>query len=455
MSAIDLAMFNGGPATGELGSSWSQDRLFTRIEGNKLFTLPDLDVNGIDDMLRMDGKARALEQILTLPLRFATWQIAPREGDTGEAEFVREALTTPDTAGGMSTPMDLVIAQMTSACLYRVAFFEKVWKVNDAGRVIYDKIAFRSARTCAIPRSLDDQSFQGFEQRFRKGPEMVQVLIPPEKAVVFIHGQHRDPLNGISDLDTCRSIFETKQKVRFLWYSFLENQSMPKAIARHDVNDDTAVNDFARRVSTLKGGSVLGLHPGQDVTAFESSGNGAAQFQAAMDFLTHEQAESTLTGFLDLTARAGGGRGSFSLSRDQSDLYMQGREAILSEMAAVIRTWIVAPLVAYNFGSSAVVPDFTFGKLAEQAAAEAETLLSALATSQSVNPAIPDVFVELLTEKVAGYVDIDVDQVHRAIEAKQQQAPGTPTAQLQAGIAAAAQLVQSSGVAAVPVGAPG
>src|SRR3954466_8005865 len=116
------------PSEGELGSAWSDiDRVFGPYDNGKVFTpVWDLFERNIDRMLDLDGKARALEQVLTLPLTWAPYSVKPAEGDRGEAEFVKEWLFRPAEQGGMSTPLELVVAQMSSAVLYRRAFFELV-----------------------------------------------------------------------------------------------------------------------------------------------------------------------------------------------------------------------------------------------------------------------------------------------------------------------------------------
>lgn len=74
-------------------------------------------------MLGRDGMCSALEAVLTLPIREADFSIEKGKGDHGEAEFCRGVLLTPDTAGGMATPVSEVIGQLTSAQIYRRAFF--------------------------------------------------------------------------------------------------------------------------------------------------------------------------------------------------------------------------------------------------------------------------------------------------------------------------------------------
>lgn len=74
-------------------------------------------------MLSRNGMCAAIEQVLTLPIRGAPYTIEPAAGDKGEAEFVESVLMTPDEDGGMKTPISELVGQITSAQIFRRAFF--------------------------------------------------------------------------------------------------------------------------------------------------------------------------------------------------------------------------------------------------------------------------------------------------------------------------------------------
>jgi hypothetical protein len=406
------------PPTGEVGSSYSGDRLFYTFDDGKVFETRDWSAVDFEDMLRRDGQAKTLEQVLTLPAN----------------------------AGGMTTPLELVIGQMTSATILRRAYFEKVFKA-DGDRVRYDKLAFRPARTCYLLRDHDTYAFRGFRQKFLKsGGNMVEVDIKPEKAFVYFHGQDRDPLYGISDLETARSLYEAKQKVRFLWYSFLENQTIPKAIAEHNTSDPNEQQDFATKVASLKGGGVVGIGPDQKVIPFESSGNAGAVFLEAITYLDSEMSGSVLAGFVDLAGAAAQGAGSFALSKDQTDFFLMSRLSELKEMGAALTSWVVADLCKWNFGAKAAVPTFKFNPPAPESVEASINLLQTLATTPAP-VSVPREFIDLLTVKVSGYLGINPDEVRKAIEKQQALAPQTPSDQLRAGIDAATTLVHHAGIA--------
>lgn len=87
----------------------------------------------LERMVRLDSQARQLFSAVTLPVRGAKMDIIPREGDSGEAAFITNALFAPASRGGMTTPFRTVLSQMSTAILTRAAFFEKVFKVAEDG----------------------------------------------------------------------------------------------------------------------------------------------------------------------------------------------------------------------------------------------------------------------------------------------------------------------------------
>lgn len=402
----------------ETGSAFDEGQMFGAYEDGAVFELRDFTPLDVQQMLRRDGKARTIEQVLTLPIMQATWTIEGAKGDKGEADFVRSALTDPANGGGMSTPMDLVIAQAAAAALYRKAFFEKVFKLR-RGKVVYDKVAHRPVTTCEVQRNPRTAAFEGFRQYpYRPAGLLVEdiaaddvdwVSIPARRAWVHIHGQHRDPLVGISEMDVPLWCHELKQKLRFLWYAFLETQALPKGIVSH--SDVAEARTYAKALNRLKNSSVMAKPSSVTIEPYESEGKGAAEFQSAIRWLDGEMAQSVLAGFTGLTEQA---TGSYALSKDQSDFFLMSRKAAAKELAAGINAWLVADLVKFNFGADAAYPRFEFGPLSDVSVDTALTTLTTL--SGQTSSSLPAEFILSLAEKAAGYLDLDSDKVRAALE---------------------------------------
>ena len=163
-------------------------------------------------MFSRNGTASALELVLTLPIREADFTIEAAKGDKGEHDFVSSVLLTPDTSGGMHTPITELIGQTTSAQIFRRAFFEKVWKVRPSDeRIIYDKIAYRPPATCQARYNDRTGEQNGFRQQVwlfggnlmlsRKQKVPGYVDIPKIRSFIYTHGRHREPLTGVSEVE--------------------------------------------------------------------------------------------------------------------------------------------------------------------------------------------------------------------------------------------------------------
>jgi hypothetical protein len=409
---------------GERGSSWSEMRLFEWYEEGLIFLRGPIEDYEIEAMLRYDGKCRAVEQALTLPVRGARWQINPGPGDNGERDFAEQLLTLPGDMGGMVTPFEIVIAQAAMASLYRSSCFEKVYKINDAGQVVYDKVAYRPPTSCYLARSAKTAQLEGFLQwTWTDIANFQRIYIPTAKSWVYIHGLHRDPIMGSSDIEVAYRQFQTKQKLRWLWANFLENQVMPKALVQGGAEDIAPANELAGRVASMRGGGTVALKIGQTVSAFEGNGdNGGDAFAQAIAYCDEEIYSSILASFLGLGTASGvrGGGGSYALSLSQTDFYLQGRMAVLGELERSITHGLIAPMIRWNFGHKASVPKFKFVGLAPtsnttEAIMQIVSALVATPTPAGVPSPVPQELIDELLDQFAGQVGLDGPKVHDAI----------------------------------------
>lgn len=424
----------------EIGTGF--DELFPMYEtadGKNVFDYGDYEAREYGEMLDRDGQAGKIEQVLSLPLRMLTWEIEPAEGDSGEAELIRQILTTSSNHGGMSTPMHDVIGQMTAAIVNRKSFHEKVYKLGTgdlAGKVVLDQLGWRPPTTCRLLRDADSGAFRGFEQDHPKRD--LPVMIKPHRAFVYIHGKHRDPLRGISDLRVPYWCYKTKQKLRFLWYQYLEGQSLPRTIVKGD--DQAGAQAQARRLVTLKAAGAIGMERRYDVETLESNGEGSREFKEALRWLNGEMTSAVLASFTDLADSASEGKGSFALSKDQSDFFLMSRNAVAREMASTIDAYLIGDLVRWNFGPDAKAPHFKFAPVGQEDIDAAVTLLSSFGAAQSLK--VPIEFVMELVRLVAKKFDLDADKLDKAIKEE------TERLKKQAETAQEAQLAQVAGAAA-------
>lgn len=413
----------------EEGSAFDLDNvMFGSFEDGGVFNYDATGfVRDMKDMLTgpaPDAKAQTLESVLTLPIRSAPFYLKQGRARKEVYDHINRVISAPANNGGMSTPMNLVIAQMCNAFVYKKSFFEKVW-TKDKDRpgspgYKYDKIAWRPPTTCAIERDPNTGAFMGFRQMPIRMEDTDEKKFTPMQSFVYIHGSHRDPMEGVSDLHVTQWCYKTKQKIRFLWYQFLEGQALPKTIVT--ASDPTTAADAAKKIIGLRQGGVVGISEDIKATPLESSGKGAAEFKIAMQWLDSEASSSVLAGFTDLGAAASSGIGSFALSKDQTDFYLMSRESEKKEMQDFINQYLIADLVFWNYGPNEIAPTFEFGPINQDDATAAISLLQATAQTPVNQSVLPQEFFDELTMRVAGFLELDVVTVQRGLERARKQA---------------------------------
>jgi hypothetical protein len=399
----------------EIGSGFDQDSiLFASFEDGNVFNyLAEHEIREMKEMLKVDSKAQTLESVLSLPIRQAPYSIQRGRARKEVYDRINRIIADPANNGGMTTPMNLIIAQMCNAFVYKKSFFEKVWTEVDGG-VGYKKVAWRPPGTCAVTRDPKTGSFRGFRQMPIAMEDTDEKVFKPNRSFVYIHGTHRDPMEGVSDLQITQWCYKTKQKIRFLWYQFLEGQALPKTIVK--APDPTEATNAAKKIIGLRQGGVVGISGDISANPLESSGRGAAEFKSAMQWLDSEASSSVLAGFTDLGAMAAGGTGSFALSKDQTDFYLMSREATKKEMQDYINQYLIADLVYWNFGPNEVAPRFEFGPISQDDAQAAISLLQATAQTPVNQSVLPQEFFDELTLRVAGFLELDVVTVREGLE---------------------------------------
>jgi len=377
-------------------------------------------------MLSRNGTASALELVLTLPIREADFSIEPGKGDNGECDFTRGVLLTPDISGGMKTPFTELLGQITSAQLYKRAFFEKTWGQRDSdGKIIYRKIAYRPPATCQARYNDRTGEPNGFRQQVwlfggnlmvsqkQKVPGYVD--IPKVRSYIYTHGKFREPLTGVSEIEVTYWCHQTSMKLMFLWLSFLEGMALQRLVAYG--NDQPEATQRADDISQLRGSGVVGLvHPIDGQKAFEaipSAGNAGEFFEQALAFLQSWSISSVLAGFLGLASASTGGKGAYSLSQDQSDFYLKSRQGVAKEIAESISYDVIRPLIMLNFGSGASYPQAKFGPLQDEQVQMLLTMFGQLSAAPVLH--VPLAVFDLLTERMASILQLDVDQVHEAL----------------------------------------
>lgn len=402
-------------------------------------TMPEREwIDDVRRMLGQGGQPAAVDKALTLPIRSANLTIEKPDKDEGQTDFVREVLYSGGQSNGMFPDLVGVVAQMATAIAVKKTYHELEFEKRADGKIGYKKVAWRPPQTCEPIRSLANGDLMGFRQyidsRVWSDPKFQReiikvgndrhdqfgyVRIPMARALIHVHGQHRDPINGISDLAVTHWAWTLQQKILLMWATFLDGTSLPKVIAYGE--NPTEATRNATTIASLRGSGVVGMvrDAGTDpaLKAFETldtSGAGAAQFAEMINYLEQQMTKSVLAGFLDLTSNATRGIGSYALSADQSGLFLTSRQAAAKELGATVTRQLIAPLVRINFGSKAAVPRLVFEQMGQEQSTLAMQMLQQLGSVQNVS--VPPGFLDLLIERVSQFLDLPDDKVEKLLK---------------------------------------
>lgn len=418
----------------EDGTSFGfQERLFYAFDDGAVLDYGNWEAIDIRSMLEADYKARQIMNATILPAISTRKSIEAAPGDSGETDLINAVFANTDgetlSGTGCKTGLDTVVAQMMSAVAYKRSFHEKVWTLGRgelAGRYIYDKIAYRPQTTCRMMRHPRTGDIIGFEQdAYLSGAGVAltrrteRPRIKRNRSVIHVHGTWLDPINGISIMEVPYWAYKTKQKLLFLWFQYLEGVSLPRTTVI--TGDEGASRRIAAAVRATKNSGVVPVWSDDPentkIEALDLAGaQGAAEFMKAITFLDQCATQENLMGFLDLTGSEKSG-GSYALSADGSDFFLQAGEARDRELENSVRREIFAPLVRYNFGPSGKVPFYRMAPLTAEDNAQAIAMFQALLASRDPSTAaVPHEFIGELAGKIAGAFGLDADKIVKEFE---------------------------------------
>lgn len=391
----------------EIGTS--VNGLVPSIFGDEFIDTSKVKVADYKKMLDTDGTVQALYNTIVMPLLGSNWTIEP-DDDNPEAvkqsEKVEEWLRTPPHKGGMSTPFDLVIAQALRAVVEGYAGFEKVYTIRD-GYVVFRKIAWRDPTTISM---LTDErgGFNGFKQRAFVGSKYEEVRIPLEVSFLYTYGKEFHNLRGRSAFTAAYSSYDKKRRL----YYFAEQQAQSDALKTKvvKVKDNKKVQQdeldaTVEAVDELGFKATVGLPASYDLDTLNQSG--ALDLIPLIEHHNAEMARSVLAMFILLGT--GSKTGSYSLSQDQSDFFIQALMSIRKSLENHITSYLIPDLYRLNFATP-YYGTFKFEDITDSTI----DLLKQVFIKLTEKDKLPQEVIDGVVKRVADKLDIDIETLEKA-----------------------------------------
>lgn len=341
----------------------------------------------IDKMRLSDDDLGAVLGAIGLPIRRATFAVKPGAAeDKAIADFAWSDLTH---LRGM-TWSDF-IRQCLLAPTFGNMAFEKVWRLGEDGKAHIHALAPRMPATFTRYDVDTHGSLTSVQQQATGGstPSGL-VTLRRDKLLLIVNDQEGANYRG-------RSILRGPYRSWFMQAN-LEQLSAIAAERRSVGVDEIVMSKTVtparqaqaeRAVRLLHSGEKGFFAHGEDLTYNIRGSDGSI-----IDPLVHIEyfRKKKITGLGAAMLLLGqGGTGSYALSKDKSDLFMLGIEAIADMIVDAINADVLVPLFEWNFGTRGADrpwPKLAYQKLDTRAAVDVITALSAATGAGLITPTL-------------------------------------------------------------------
>jgi hypothetical protein len=370
-------------------------------------------------MRRLDGQARALYRLLTLPIRAAltTATFVPAEDGEAEAEFIDQVFNLPPESGGMTVTYHRFMSQLLQGLFDGFSAFEKVFWQPDigplAGKYTLKKLAHRPAETISF---VADKSggFAGLRQRAYNAGKAIDVFIPREQSFYYAAQEEERKFYGVSFFQSAFYHYDKKVKMYYIMHLAAQRAAVGTRVGTVPPNaTEAAKREFAVQLNNLALAQWMMMPEGFKVEVLKEAGS--FEFLDSINHHNSQMSKSILAGFFDENEGAGSNDSSLvNFAKPGDDMFMLMLRAVMDDIAAQINHYVIPQLIDFNFPGGKY-PVFTWGKLTdEQKAAIANTFDKLLASPGNVTPE----FIRALEEHQAEEfgLDIDYDEVDQREE---------------------------------------
>lgn len=322
-------------------------------------------------MRRKDGYARALMQLVLLPLRYSLqngrWESPePFQQDSREeVDYANLMWSLPKTSGGMSQPITKVIRQALLSVTDGFAPFEVVYDTAKKGplkgKYIIKKLSYCDPRTVTIVVDKDG-GYNGFKQEtYSLDGRTKKVHVKPDHSLVFTYQDELNPYYGVSMLESAYPHYEIRRKLYYIAHLAAQFAAVPGRMGIVPRNaTPQQIHEFKAGLSNFAFNTSMVFREGFQVEAFNS--NSAFNFLQLIDHHKNMMAKSILATFFDSDDRL---VMIENATQDASaDLFMLTLETIAEDFASVVSDYLMPKFIDWNFGTK-VYPRFVPAKLTD------------------------------------------------------------------------------------------
>jgi hypothetical protein len=360
-------------------------------------------------MRRMDGQARALYRLLTLPIRAAlkTATIIGDDDSEEERQFIDDVFHLAPESGGMTVTFNRFMGQLLQGLFDGFAAFEKVFWIPEegplAGKVTLKKLAHRPSETVTFV--IDKTGgFSGIRQRTFYYGKPVDVFIPKNRCFYWAAQEEEEKFYGVSFFESAFYHYDKKARLYYASHLASFRAAVGTRIGTVPAGASSkAKSEFAASMANLSMAQWLMMPEGFKVEVLQEGGN--YDFLAQINHHNSAMSKSILANFFDKDQGAGQSEASLvNFGQPGDEMFNLMLRAIQNDIADQINHYIIPQLIDLNFGT-ARYPKFTWGALTDEQNAAIAKTFDKLASQQTITPE----FIRAMEEHQAKEFGLDID----------------------------------------------
>lgn len=376
-----------------------------------------LNVRVYRQMARQDAQITSVMRAVTLPVRRTPWRIDPAGARPEVVAHVAADLGLPVKGeaeqprrhrGRFSWSEHLASALL---CLrYGHAFFEQVYRVDDAGLYHLRKLGPRLPETISDIRVARGGGLISIEQ-YGFGETAHVTRIPIDRLVAYVHDREGGDWTGVSLLRPAYKHWLIKDRLLRVQAQTIERNGMGVPVYEAGPNDEQAQLDAGKKIAqSYKSGSASGASTpyGAKLRLAGVEGN-LPDANPAIRYHDEQIGRAVLAHFLNLGTQTG----SWALGSTFADFFVMSLQTVGEMIRDTTQAHVIEDLVDANWGPDEAAPQLVFDEIGTRQAATAV----ALKTLVDAGIITPDQAIEQATRQDYGLPAAPIPDPETSVEA--------------------------------------
>lgn len=332
-----------------------------------------------DRMRRQDSQVRSVLRAVMLPVRRTKWRLDPADARPEVVELIAADLGLP-IAGQKTSTRPLRTRDRFSwsehlrLALLMVpmghAYFEQVYRLDEAGRARLRKLALRPSRTLSTINVAADGGLESIEQYAPVGAQTVSLTIPVSRLVAYVHEREGGNWLGESVLRPAYKNWLIKDRLLRVQAQTVDRNGMGVPLYEGAENEKDLTKGTELAKAWRSGDNAGAAIPHGAKLLLRGVEGDLPDADKPIRYHDEQIARAVLAHFLNLGTQTG----SWALGTTFADFFVFSLQTLAEHVADTANAHVVEDLVDVNFGEQEPAPRIVFDEIGSKHDATAQAI---------------------------------------------------------------------------------